>query len=67
MINKQITEQELQEIYQADIAIEREQGHTDGEAKEHAQALVHGVFRNLFTHESAIRIIVDKAKRVFSK
>lgn len=67
MINKNITEKELQEIYQADIAIEKQQGHDEQESKQHAQALSYGVFRNLFTYESVLNVIVNKARKVFTK
>lgn len=65
-INRDIKAEELKEIYEATIAIEREAGHTEQEAQQTAQALSYGVFRDLFTKDSVIRHIVDRAIKVFN-
>jgi hypothetical protein len=65
-INHTIKAEELKDIYDATIAIEKEQGHTPEQAKLQAQALSYGVFRDLLTQDSVIRYIVDKARRVFT-
>lgn len=65
-INHDVKAEELRDIYEATIAIEREQGHTEQEAQEAAQTLSYGVFRDLFTHDSVLRYIVDRAIKAFN-
>lgn len=65
-INHTVKAEELRDIYEATIAIEREAGHTEQEAQQTAQTLSYGVFRDLFTKDSVIRHIVDRAIKVFS-
>ncbi len=66
-INKDITEQELNEIYHAFGAIEM-QMHPDDikEAREGARQLTIGVFRNLFTPDSVNRWIASRTRELFN-
>ncbi len=67
VINHDITEDQLKDVYQAAIAIQLKKGHTEKEATETARLLSYGVFRNLFTYESIVNSVVDNARRVFTK
>jgi hypothetical protein len=64
-INKDVTEQQLYEAYQAVKAIQTQKGHTEQDAQETASLLSYAVFRGVITLDSLIGSIVRNAERVF--
>ena len=65
-INKDITEEQLKDIYNAIIAIQKEKGRREAEAALTARDITYAVFRGLFTYESVIKSIVGNAGKVFA-
>ena len=66
VINQNITEQDLQETYQAISAIQKRKGHTDTEAHKTANLLTYAVFRGLITMDSVKKSIVVNAQKAFT-
>lgn len=66
VINRDITEEQLHEAYQAIKAVQTQKGHTEQDACETARLLSYAVFRNLITFESLKDSIVGNARKVFA-
>lgn len=64
-INREVTEEQLKEAYEAVVAVQCKKGHTITDAKETARLLSYAVFRNLVTFDSLTKSIVDNARKVF--
>lgn len=64
-INREVNDQQLQEIFYAQYAIEKQKGRSNKEAKETANLIAYGIFRNLLTYDSVIENIVKNARKVF--
>ncbi len=62
-INKALEEQQLIELYQALLAVEKP-GHTLQQARDLASILSYAAFRNLIDYDSLIRWIVLKSKQI---
>lgn len=65
-INRDVTEEMLQDIYNAIIAIQKEKGRKEQDAALTARDITYAVFRGLFTYESVIKSIVGTAGKVFA-
>lgn len=65
-INHNITERELLDLRNSILAIQREKGKSEEDARYTANLLTYGVFRNLLDYNSVVRTIVNNARVVFS-
>ena len=65
-INHDVTEKQLEEIYAAIRAVQKEKGHNDTEACFTADTLRYAVFRGILTYESVIQSIITNARKAFS-
>ena len=66
VINHNITEEQLTDMYNAIIAIQKEKGRKEQDAALTANDITYAVFRGLFTYDSVIKSIVGNAGKVFA-
>ena len=66
VINPLITDEQLDDIYNAVMAVQKARGRKEEDAALTASDIRYAVFRGLFTYDSIIKSIVERAEKVFA-
>lgn len=61
-----ISDEQLNDLYYAIIAVQKERGRSEENAELTASDIRYAVFRGLFTYDSIVKSIVERARKVFA-